>query len=646
MSANNLTERNIYLEDIPMTEARAALDEALRALGKLAPLPGERVGLRQALGRVLAEPLWARRSVPHYHACAVDGYAVRAADTAHASETRPIGLALGTQALAVNTGEPLPEGMDAVIMIENVQHERDSIRIMEAVAPYQHVRVLGEDVVASELILPAGQRLRPVDLGVAAASGYHEVTVRRRPLVVLIPTGNELVSADQEPQYGQIIEFNSLVLSAQIEDFGGQALVLPITPDDPAALQNAIETALSHMPNLILVLSGSSAGSKDFTARLVRQIGRLLVHGVAVRPGHPVIMGLVQDVPLIGVPGYPVSAALTGDLFVNPLLAAWLGVLPVLDGRPRLRAQLTRKLTSPIGDDDFVRVTLARVGERVLATPLSRGAGVITSLVRADGLAHIPRFVEGAEAGQEVDIILYHNDPAVLARTIAHLGSHDPMLDLLAQFLTERFPGWRLSSGNVGSLGGLVALRRREAHLAGIHLLDEATGNYNVPYLERQLKGLPVRLVTFAHREQGLMVTAGNPMKVTGLDDLRRLRFVNRQRGAGTRLLLDYELKQRGISPDEVQGYANEQYTHLAVAAAVAAGVADCGLGVRSAAQALGLDFVSVGWERYDLAIPQEHWEHEGVQHLLAVIRDDAFRRALSQQHGYDGRETGQIVYE
>jgi len=646
MSANTLGERNIYLEDIPLHEARAALDEALRALGKLAPLVGERVALRQALGRVLAEPLWARCSVPHYHACAVDGYAVRAADTAHASETRQIRLTLEAQAVAVNTGEPLPEGMDAVIMIENVQHEQDAIRIMEAVAPYQHVRVLGEDVVASELILPAGQRLRPVDLGVAAASGYHEVMVRQRPLVVLIPTGNELVSADQEPQRGQIIEFNSLVLSAQIEDFGGQALVLPITPDEPAALQSAIERALSHAPHLILALSGSSAGSKDFTARLVRQMGRLLVHGVAVRPGHPVILGLVQDVPLIGVPGYPVSAALTGDLFVNPLLATWLGLMPVLEGRPRLKAQLTRKLMSPIGDDDFVRVTLAQVGERVLATPLSRGAGVITSLVRADGLAHIPRFVEGAEAGQEVEIILYHNDPAALARTIAHLGSHDPMLDLLAQYLAARFPGWRLSSGNVGSLGGLVALRRREAHLAGIHLLDEASGSYNVPYLDRQLKGLPVRLVTFAYREQGLMVAAGNPLGVTGLDDLRRLRFVNRQRGAGTRLLLDYELRQRGISPDEVRGYANEQYTHLAVAAAVAAGVAECGLGVRSAAHALGLDFVPVGWERYDLAIPREHWEHEGVQHLLAVLRDDAFREALGQQAGYDSRETGQIAHE
>ena len=393
------------------------------------------------------------------------------------------------------------------------------------------------------------------------------------------------------------------------------------------------------------MLSGSSAGSRDFTASLIAEMGQLLVHGVAVRPGHPVIMGMVERVPVIGVPGYPVSAALTGELFVQPLLAQWLGRSAVEDNRPRITAAMTRKLVSPIGDDDFVRVTLAQVGDRLLATPLSRGAGVITSLVRADGLAHVPRFREGVDMGQAVEVILYRS-VAAIRRTVLAMGSHDPMLDLLGQHLALSFPGDHLASANVGSMGGLIALRRKEAHLAGIHLLDEQTGEYNVSYIPQHLPNEPLQLITFAHREQGLIVAKGNPHAIQSLDDLPRLRYVNRQRGAGTRILLDYELKRREINPDQITGYDHEEYTHLAVAAAVATGIADCGLGVRSAAVALDLDFIPAGWERYDLAIPAEHLDHPGVAHLIEVLRSETFKGALRAQPGYDTRETGTLQYE
>ncbi|MBL8154161.1 MAG: molybdopterin biosynthesis protein, partial [Anaerolineae bacterium] len=369
----------------------------------------------------------------------------------------------------------------------------------------------------------------------------------------------------------------------------------------------------------------------------VREMGSLLVHGVAVRPGHPVIIGYIENSPVIGVPGYPVSAALTGEVFVQPLIRRWLGTQeppPVT-----VRATLTRKLTSPIGDDDFVRVTLAQVGERLLAAPLSRGAGVITSLVRADGIAHIPRYSEGVDAGKPVEVRVYRPMVEVVKSVLA-MGSHDPMLDLLAQFMAER--GQRLVSANVGSMGGLVALRRQEAHLAGVHLLHPETGEYNLSYVHQHLPDVPVRLATFAHREQGLMVAAGNPLAIESLDNLTRVRFVNRQRGAGTRLLLDYELKQRGIAPKAVNGYEREEFTHLAAAAAVASGAADCALGVHSAAQALGLTFVPVGWERYDLCIPIAHLRHPGVEALLELLRDDHFKHALAQQPGYDTRATGE----
>ncbi len=640
-----MAERNIYLEDIPLDEAQAKLMLTLEQVGKAAPLAGEDISLSQALGRITATAVWAKLSSPHYHSAAMDGYAVHAEDTLHATETRPIILRVGQQAFAINTGDPLPPDTNAVIKIEDVQAlAPDKIEIRASVVPRQHVRLMGEDMVVSELVLPANHKIRPVDLGAIAGCGYSTVSVRRQPRVQIIPTGSELVPVTQTPQPGQIIEYNSLVLVGQIHESGALVTITDIVPDTPDNICAALDNAIEQRPDLILVLSGSSAGSKDFTASIIREMGQLLVHGVAVRPGHPVIIGLIENIPVMGVPGYPVSAALTGEIFIQPLLAHWLGQPSATSTRPRVQAIMTRKLLSPIGDDDFVRVTLAQVGERLLASPLNRGAGVITSLVKADGLAHIPRFSEGVDMGQPIDVLLYRPLHEIRQAILA-MGSHDPMLDLLAEFLATHYPNYRLTSANVGSIGGLVALRRQEAHFAGIHLLDPQTGTYNIPYLAKYLPNEAVKLVNFAHREQGFIVAAGNPHKFQGAADLSRVRFVNRQRGAGTRLLLDYELQRQGISPETVAGYNHEEITHLAVAAAVASGVADCGMGVRSAAFAMGLDFIPFGWEQYDLAIPDACQSHPGIQNLLSALRDPHFHQLLGEQPGYDTRQTGQVVF-
>ena len=637
----SIKDRNIYLEDIPLNEAIAALNGALHKVGRDAPLPHETVPLNEALGRITAEPVWARMSSPHYHASAMDGYAVLAADTREATETRPLLLEIDEQAFPTNTGNPLPPNTNAVIMIEHVQHTTEGmIEIRAAVAPWRHVRMMGEDMVATELVLPVNHKIRPVDLGAIAGCGYHTVNVRRKPKVTIMPTGSELVPATQKPGAGQIIEYNSLVLGAQIIEAGGEITITDIVPDKPDDLREALKEAIATKPDVVLMLSGSSAGSKAFTAATIRELGELLVHGVAVRPGHPVIIGMVNDIPVFGIPGYPVSAAITGEVFVQTLLAAWLGTQTVNALRQRVQATATRKIMSPTGDDDFVRVALAQVGERLLAAPLSRGAGVITSLVRADGLAHIPRFSEGVDMGEDLEVMLYR-PLHTIRQTVMAMGSHDPMLDLLGQFLSTRHNEDRLTSSNVGSMGGLVALRRKEAHIAGIHLLDQETGEYNISYVYKHLKGAPLQLVTFAHREQGLIVEKGNPQQISSIDDLTRISFINRQNGAGTRLLLDFELQKQEISPEDVNGYNHEEYTHLAVAAAVASGIADCGLGVRSAAVAMGLDFISVGWERFDLAIPAEHLNHAGIIHLLELLQDSEFQTELEAQPGYSTRETG-----
>ena len=636
-----MNKRKIFLEDIPLDEARAKLRAELQAAGAASPLPGESAPLENALGRVTAEPVRARRSSPHFHCAAMDGYAVDAASTATARETKALALRLGEEAYPVNTGDPLPPGTNAVIMIEHVNQEGDKLLIYAAVAPWQHVRLMGEDMVASETVLQVNHRLRPVDLGALAGCGHATVLVRRQPRVVIIPTGSELVPHEQEPARGQLTEYNSLILGGQIREAGGQAQVMPIVGDDVERLTEALRSALADSPELVLILSGSSAGARDFTAAALDKLGETLVHGIAVRPGHPVIIGIAQRIPIIGVPGYPVSAALTGELFVQPMIRAWLGL--AADEATTIEAVSTQKIASPLGDDDYARVALAQLDGRIQATPLQRGAGVITSLVRADGLAHIPRFHEGVDRGDQLRVKLYQ-PLSLIRQTVMAMGSHDPMLDLLATHLRGTGAAGRLVFANVGSLGGLVALRRRQAHVAGCHLFEPESATYNRAYVQRYLPNEPILLITFAHREQGLMLRPGNPLGIKTLEDLGRARYVNRQRGAGTRVLFDYLLARQGLAPEDAPGYAHEEYTHLAVAAAVADGIGDCGMGLRGAAEAMGLDFIGMTWERFDLAIPRRHLDLPGIQALLEALQDPAFQRELGAQPGYRSHETGREV--
>ena len=348
-------------------------------------------------------------------------------------------------------------------------------------------------------------------------------------------------------------------------------------------------------------------------------------------------------VPIIGVPGYPVSAALTIEIFVEPLIAKWLG-------RPRREwmtetARLTRKITSPAGDEDYVRVAVGKVGDELLAAPLSRGAGVITSLVQADGLMVVPPGTQGVEAGEKVTVRLYKTR-SELERTIFCIGSHDLTLDLLAQFLAGRER--RFVAANVGSQGGLIALRRGQAHLAGSHLLDPETGEFNISYIRKYMPGTPVKVVALVGREQGLLVRRGNPKSIKTLEDLRRneVIFVNRQRGAGTRVLLDYHLGLQDISADSIQGYNQEEYTHLGVAAAVASGRADCGLAIAAAAQALELDFIPLFQERYDLVIPRHFADSDLLAPLFEVLEEREFREGISTLPGYDVSVMGRVILE
>ena len=639
-------QRRYFLNDLPLDEALERFFSALGEIGALAPTTDELLSLSRAQGRVTGRPVWAVTSSPHYDAAAMDGAAVRSADTAGATETSPVNLTIDAQAVLVDTGDAMPPGYNAVVMIEHLHRVDDrTVQVSAPVAPWQHVRPLGEDLVATELVLPENHLLGPVDLGACAAAGVTSLHVRRRPRVAVFPTGNELVPPGSAPlKPGDVVEFNSLMISGMIDSWGGEGVALPPVPDDHETIRETVGAALSEY-DLVIVNAGSSAGTEDYTASVVEELGRLLVHGVAVRPGHPVVLGIVGEKPVIGLPGYPVSAVLTAELFVKPLIEKWLG--RAIEARPRVEAELTRKVLSSLGEDEYLRVKLGRVGDRMVATPLQRGAGVIMSLVRADGLVRIPRFSEGLDSGARVSVELLRSIEEV-TNTIVAIGSHDLTLDLMASHLSRRRPGPGLSSSHIGSLGGLIALRRGEAHLAGCHLLSEATGEYNVSYIQRYLPGVPVVLVNLVGRVQGLMTPPGNPKGIRSLEDLARpdVDFVNRQRGSGTRVLLDYKLAEMSLDAGSVRGYEREEYSHLAVAAAVASGSADTGLGILSASRALALDFVPLLTERYDLVIPEEHFEGDLLRPLLDLLSDAEFRREVEALGGYDTADMGKLMWE
>jgi putative molybdopterin biosynthesis protein len=628
-----------FIHDVPAAEALAAWDEACAAAGCPARVEAVRMPLEEAVGRVLAEPVWAARSSPPFDAAAMDGIAVRAEDTVGASETAPARLEPVAYEV-VDTGDPLPVAFDAVVMREEVHElEGGGVELRAAATPYQHVRSIGEDVSAAELLLPAGHRLRPVDVAAAGASGATTLVVRRPPVVAVIPTCDEIRPLGSELRPGDLPDTNSLMLAAQAEGAGCRVVRHAIVPDDSERIAAAVREAAADA-DLVIVIAGSSAGRDDYTAAVVAEIGTLAVHGVAVKPGHPVVLGAAEGTPLLGAPGYPVSAALTFDIFAAPLLARLEGAVSA--DWPRARARLARKLPSAMGVDDWIRVRLGRVGGELVATPLPRGAGVLTSLVRADGLLVVPAALEGHHAGEEVEVRLLRG-VGEIQRTIVVTGSHDLVLDLAASALRERDPRLTLASSNVGSLGGLMALRDGLCHLAGSHLLDPATGEYTLPYVERLLPDQDTAVIRLVHREQGLIVAPGNPLGLARIEDLVRpgLRYVNRQRGAGTRVLLDHELAQRGIEPADVHGYEREEHTHLAVAAAVAAGRADCGLGVLAAARAFELDFVPIAREPYDLVLSRSTLEEPLLEPLWELLATQEFREGVEELGGYDTAEMG-----
>lgn len=638
-------KQKIYLKMKTPREAREIL------FNRFMPEPictVEEISVDESCGRITTAPIFARASSPDQHLAAMDGIAVLADNTYGATERRPKGLRSGSEAIWINTGQVMPGGKNAVIIAEKLNVvDDDTIEISSSVFPWQNVRKVGEDFVVTELLFPQNHLIRAFDLGTLIVGGIFKLEVRKKPRIIIIPTGSELVrffnlKDEFSLKKGQVLESNSFVLSSLSRECGAEVFIEDIVPDTSEAIRDSFLKAANSRPDFVISIAGSSAGKKDYTAQTIEDIGELLVHGVTIMPGKPTIIGSIKDVPFFGIPGYPVSAYISFNQFVRPFIYRLQGIDEPKD--EAIDVFISRDMPSKLGIEEFVRVNLGRVGEKTMAIPLPRGAGSVTTLSKAEGIVKIPSDSEGMAIGEKARASLVVNRRHI-DNTILVIGSHDMTLDIISDEMKKVGQGVRMVSANVGSLGGLLALKNSTSHVAGSHLLDTETGEYNMLYIRRYLKGLPVHVFNFVEREQGLIVQKGNPKGVKGIEDLARddIVFVNRQQGSGTRVLLDYKLGLLNIDPSVITGYDNEEYTHMNVAVSVLSGAATTGLGIMAAARALDLDFIPVVKEQYDIIIPSSYIDDPKIQLFLNIARSEAFRERVKKMGGYDPNKSGNL---
>lgn len=629
-----------YLTNVPLDEARGEYLARLQENGFAGQT--EMVSVQNAFGRITARAVYAAICAPHYAASAMDGIAVHAKDTFGATETTPVRLT-PQQYMVVDTGDPVPEDCDAVIMVEDiVRGEDEAVTIYAAAVPWQHIRQIGEDICAGEMILASYMEVTPAAIGAMIAGGVLEIEVIKKPVIGIIPTGDEIVAPCTNPKPGDILEFNSSIFSAMVQEWGAEAKTYPIVPDRFDAIREMVARAADEC-DIVLLNAGSSAGREDYSVSVIRELGDVVYHGIAIKPGKPAILGLRGAVPILGVPGYPVSGIIVIEELLKPLVAEWFhsNTAPV----QLATATLTRPVVSGLKYQEFVRVRMGEVGGKLTASPLSRGAGVVSSFMKADGILEVPQGTEGYEAGEEVQVRLL-STPEKLQNTLVVIGSHDPLLDEVADMMHRADPTVFMSSSHVGSMGGIMAIRRGEAHAGGCHLLDTETGVYNLSFLKKYFPNGGIRLVRCVGRQQGLMLAKGNPLDIKEFADIAKngVRYVNRQKGSGTRVLMDYLCEQYAVNVSDIYGYEREELTHTSVAAQIANGSADAGMGIYSAAQLYDLDFLPICIEEYDLIIPDHAWETPVVQQLIATLKSPAFREKMLAMGGYTVDHPGEII--
>ena len=618
-----------YLENTDLNEAKQKYFGHLKDSGFCSGY--EMIPSCSANKRILKNAVYAKICSPHYNACAMDGAAVKASATYSASETNPV-LLSPEDYTVVDTGDPLPDGCDAVIMVEDLIDKNDGcFEIISSVRPWQNVRQVGEDICMGDMIAPSGTQLTPSLCGALLAGGVTEVEVIKKPLAGIIPTGDEIIMPTDSPSKGEIIEFNSTVFRGMLEDIGAEVKVYPIVKDKKELISAAVRKAVDEC-DIVLVSAGSSAGRDDYTSEIISSLGTVCVHGLAIKPGKPAILGEISSKPVIGLPGYPVSAIVVIEEIVKDVVSLYCGTTP--PEKETVKGILSKRIVSSLKYGEFVRVQLGRIGDEISVSPLPRGAGIISSFTKADGILEVERNSEGIEAGAQVEVHLL-KPLKEIENTLIVTGSHDPVIDEIADMLKKADAPFRICSSHVGSMGAIHAVKNGLAHIGGIHLLDTETGEYNKSYVEKYFPDGSAIIKKGIGRIQGLMVKKGNPLKIKDFSDIKRIRYVNRQRGAGTRILCDYLLQKYEIDPEGIDGYRNEEFTHTAVAALVAAGNADAGLGIYSAAKIYDLDFIPLCTEKYEFLVSKKYENDPMVNEFFNILSGDKMKNRLEEMGGY-----------
>ena len=619
------------------------------------PIGSEYVDIEDAYGRILAEDVQARFDVPHFDRAAMDGYAVRAADTAGADEWNPVKLLLigrieageipkievkkGT-AVEIATGAVMPRGSDAVVIVEDTREVNGHIEVFSSVAPGDNVYKAGSDIGFGEVVLRKGTRIGYREIGILASLGYEKIKVFLKPRVAILSTGNELLKPGSSLEYGKIYDVNTYTLSALVKESGGEPLPMGIIRDEYGKLKNAILKAL-ETTDLVITSGSTSVGAGDVVYRIFDEIANdydpgVIVHGLKLKPGKPTIIAVVKGKPIFGLPGYPLSALIAYIKVVEPVIRK-LAAYPSREYL-KVKAKVSFNFRPVKGRVNIIPVSLVKREKGYTAFPIIRGSGAISSLLIADGVIEVPENTLYVERGSVFEVKLLSESLEIPALHI--VGSHCLGLELLLSILYEKNVKSRVI--NVGSMGGFMAIKRGEADVAGVHMLDPETNTYNESYfLKLGLKDCAV-LVKGYLREQGFIVEKGNPKKIKDFEDLLRddIVFINRSKGSGTRMLIDLHLRKiaetKGIKFEEItakiKGYSVEAKTHTAVAAAVYYGRADVGVGNRAAAQLYGLDFIPITWEEYDFIVRKDILESKPVRLFLDILSSERFAKLLEEK--------------
>lgn len=628
-----------YLSNIPLQEG---IEKYCKFLDINKVRDTEYIDVEKSLNRMSSEAIYANLSAPFYNCSAMDGIAVKAESTFLANEQNMITLEESKDYIVVDTGDPIPKEFDAVIMVEDLLEKEDnSVKIIKPAIPWQHIRCLGEDVVEKEMIIPSFHTIRPQDIGSMISGKIDKIQVFKEFKVGIIPTGTELIDRHETPKIGDIIEFNSRLFEGLILEYEAVPIIYPIVEDNYEKIKTSVLRALEEC-DMVLINAGSSQGREDFTYDIIEELGEVCIHGLAIKPGKPAILGKINNKAVVGIPGYPVSAWVVMENIVKPVIRK--SIYKEVKEKEKIEATLSKRVMSTLKYEEFVRVKLGLINNKYVATPIKRGAGTITTLVNADGVIRIPQNVEGINEGEKVDIELL-KDISEINNTIISIGSHDIVMDIINdELIKESFGKVHLSSTHVGSFQGLLSIIKGESHIAPIHLFDVESETYNIPFINKYLEE-DVALIKLVKRTQGIIVKKGNPLNIKSVNDLINVRYINRQKGSGTRILFDYLLKKNNINKDDINGYEREEFTHMSLAKAIENGGADCGLGVYSAAHIFDLDFIPICEEEYDLLLKKDMLNSKYINSLLSTINKESFINKVKSLGGYNLENMGEVVY-